>query len=46
MENTLQDASLPREAGDGPSRTLLQYMSDLKFQAPEDWQGNRALTSK
>jgi len=31
---------------DNPSDTLLQYMSAYDFEAPKDWKGVRALTSK
>jgi hypothetical protein len=33
-------------AGDGPSRTLLEFMRRRGFQAPADWKGFRPLTSK
>eukprot|EP01036_Dinobryon_divergens_P029541 gene29541-38656_t len=32
--------------GDGPSRTLLEYMKERNFVAPKDWKGYRPLTSK
>lgn len=32
--------------GDGPSRTLLKYMGERDYQAPEDWAGFRPLTAK
>ena len=36
----------PHVGGDGPSRTLLGFMGGHGFQAPVDWPGYRALTSK
>ncbi len=32
--------------GDGPSRTLLDYMKARDWECPEDWNGYRPLTSK
>ena len=32
--------------GDGPSQTLLNYMENRDWKAPEDWAGYRPLTSK
>jgi len=32
--------------GDGPSRTLLNYMDERNFEAPKDWKGYRPLTAK
>lgn len=32
--------------GDGPSNTLLRYMSARNYTPPEDWKGFRPLTSK
>jgi hypothetical protein len=32
--------------GDGPSQTLLNYMSNHNFEAPKTWKGFRPLTSK
>ena len=32
--------------GDGPSMTLLSYMSTFEFVAPENWKGYRPLTAK
>lgn len=46
LETTLTDPTLPTRDGDGPSRTLLEYMSRFKYKAPRSWAGNRALTSK
>ena len=34
------------ENNDGPTKTILEYMRKLKFQAPNDWDGYRVLTSK
>jgi len=31
---------------DGPSETLLNYMKNRNFTAPEGWKGIRKLTSK
>ena len=31
---------------DGPSKTLLGYLKSNNFQAPENWEGVRELTSK
>jgi class 3 adenylate cyclase len=36
----------PVLGGDGPSRTLLNYMKNRDFTAPSDWNGYRPLTSK
>ena len=36
----------PHVGGDGPSQTLLGFMGGHRFQAPVDWPGYRALTSK
>ena len=36
----------PHVGGDGPSQTLLGFMGGHGFQAPVDWPGYRALTSK
>lgn len=36
----------PSLGGDGPSQTLLNYMSNLNYQAPANWHGFRALTNK
>lgn len=32
--------------GDGPSQTLIKYMEEFDFEAPEDWKGFRPLTAK
>ena len=31
---------------DGPIKTLLNFMKEYKFQAPEKWNGFRELTEK
>jgi hypothetical protein len=31
---------------DGPSKTLLNYMQQFDFDAPDDWKGYRELTDK
>lgn len=36
----------PTLGGDGPSRTLLDYMGNQNFEAPKSWKGFRPLTSK
>eukprot|EP01038_Epipyxis_sp_PR26KG_P015176 gene15176-20442_t len=36
----------PTSDGDGPCKTLLEYMSERGFVAPYDWKGYRPLTSK
>jgi len=36
----------PILGGDGPSKTLLSYMSNQNFEAPKSWKGYRPLTSK
>ena len=36
----------PALGGDGPCRTLLDYMEERDWKAPEDWMGFRPLTSK
>jgi hypothetical protein len=36
----------PVLGGDGPSRTLLEYMGNQNFEAPKTWKGFRPLTSK
>jgi len=38
--------SAPVLGGDGPSRTLLRYMSEEGYEAPVGWKGFRPLTSK
>ena len=42
------DAYMQKTAlgGDGPSRTLLEYMKERNYVAPKDWKGYRPLTSK
>jgi hypothetical protein len=40
------DCDLDLLVGDGPSQTLLAYLKGREFQAPQDWAGCRALTSK
>jgi hypothetical protein len=37
---------IPSLDGDGPSKTLLRYMENLNWTAPDDWGGFRPLTSK
>ena len=37
---------LPAQGGDGPCQTLLEYMGERQWRAPEDWRGFRPLTSK
>ncbi len=32
--------------GDGPTNTLLNFMSNYDFHAPDDWSGYRELTDK
>lgn len=46
LEKTLTEPTLPSRDGDGPSRTLLTYMSRFGYRAPPTWAGFRALTSK
>lgn len=36
----------PALGGDGPSKTLLNYMQERNFEAPKSWKGYRPLTSK
>jgi len=36
----------PSLGGDGPSKTLLNYMSNFDFKPPSDWHGYRPLTAK
>lgn len=36
----------PALGGDGPSKTLLNYMSERNFIAPANWKGFRPLTAK
>jgi len=31
---------------DGPSKTILEVMGSLNYQAPSDWKGFRELTEK
>jgi hypothetical protein len=31
---------------DGPAQTLIEFMRTTDFNAPKDWKGYRALTSK
>ncbi len=38
--------SIPGMTGDGPSKTLLRYMNEFNFVAPNTWKGYRPLTSK
>ena len=38
--------SLKRYPEDGPSKTLMRVLAKGSFQAPPDWKGYRALTSK
>lgn len=33
-------------SNDGPSTTLLNFMSNTGFEAPEEWRGFRELTEK
>ena len=37
---------LPNREKDGPSNTLLNFMSEFGFRAPHDWRGFRELTEK
>lgn len=37
---------VPSQGGDGPSRTLLNYMGNCEFKAPPSWKGFRPLTAK
>jgi class 3 adenylate cyclase len=37
---------VPSLEGDGPSKTILNYMKNRSFQVPSDWKGYRPLTSK
>jgi class 3 adenylate cyclase len=36
----------PSLGGDGPSKTILNYMKNREFKCPSDWKGYRPLTSK
>jgi hypothetical protein len=40
------DVALHARPDDGPSKTLLNFMSELKFVCPRDWPGYRELTEK
>jgi hypothetical protein len=42
----LLEQALQIMPNDGPSRTVLDYMAGRNFDAPDDWTGCRALTSK
>lgn len=42
----LLEKCLAENADDGPTKSLMSVMSNSNFQAPADWKGFRALTSK
>ena len=44
--NALMATLAPNLGGDGPSKTLLEYMAEFSYMAPLDWKGYRPLTSK
>ena len=44
FESTLK--MIPNREKDGPSNTLINYMSEFGYRAPHDWKGYRELTDK
>ena len=44
--NELMNELAPSLEGDGPSKTLLKYMANHDWKAPNSWKGFRPLTSK
>lgn len=44
--NTMMKEMAPVLGGDGPSKTLLNYMSNHNYEAPKSWKGFRPLTAK
>lgn len=44
--DTMMRDAVPALGGDGPSRTLLNYMGEREFEAPKTWKGYRPLTAK
>ena len=44
FEGTLK--MIPNREKDGPSNTLINYMSEFGYRAPHDWKGFRELTDK
>ena len=44
--NNMMAVAAPALGGDGPCKTLLEYMSERNWVAPATWKGYRPLTSK
>ena len=44
--NKIMERANPSSGGDGPCHTLLEYMEERNWKAPDDWAGFRPLTSK
>jgi hypothetical protein len=44
--NFLMKKNAPVLDGDGPSKTLLEFMKEFNFEKPKNWKGFRPLTSK
>ncbi len=44
--NNMMAVAAPALGGDGPCKTLLEYMSERNWVAPASWKGYRPLTSK
>jgi hypothetical protein len=44
--NNIMAKLAPTLGGDGPCKTLLEYMAEFGPSAPSDWKGYRPLTSK
>jgi hypothetical protein len=46
IANQMMTEMVPGREGDGPCLTLLEYMEERNWKAPDDWAGYRPLTAK